>query len=434
MLLYILLIAAGALILPEQGHSAYTVQQGKLLNTKEIATMSVQEHFSAATDALEQKDWDELVAQAWIVYKNFPSTPFAQEALYYLGIGYFHLGELEKANKELGNYLKRQTPLHFEEAIQCKFAIAEQYKSGKKKPLLGWRALPRWLPAREDAVAIYDEVISALPHHDLGAQALYGKAKLLFRDEDYKASVETYQAIIRRFPKHPLTPESYVGIAEVYAHQAKTQYPDPDFLDLAEINLRKFCQDFPKEGRTAIAEELFDEMQEVYANSFYEIGSFYERTKKHAAAAIYFQQVMDRYPDTQVASLSERRLVALKEKGVSLPHELVPSQEIADCGCTPGKPSDQPPSGKQLPKSKTEQKRTIPSPNQPAMPEVEDKRTLPSDEPQTPEVRNPGASLKQKNEKQNMLVEVDKPLPDIVEPPPNPAPKRRPAEEPIEEE
>jgi tetratricopeptide (TPR) repeat protein len=60
--------------------------------------------------------------------------------------------------------------------------------------------MPKWIPALEDALSIYDEVIMALPHHELGAKALYGKARLLFKDEDYKASIETYQALIRRFP------------------------------------------------------------------------------------------------------------------------------------------------------------------------------------------------------------------------------------------
>ena len=53
--------------------------------------------------------------------------------------------------------------------------------------------------------------------------------------------------------------------------------PDTDFLDLAEINLRKFRQDFPTDERLSKAEELLRAMQEVYADSFFEIGQFFER-------------------------------------------------------------------------------------------------------------------------------------------------------------
>jgi hypothetical protein len=45
-------------------HSAYTLKDGKLINKEELATLSVQEHYSAALNAYQKKHWDELVKQA----------------------------------------------------------------------------------------------------------------------------------------------------------------------------------------------------------------------------------------------------------------------------------------------------------------------------------------------------------------------------------
>lgn len=304
--------------------AAYTLKNGKLINKEELATLSVQEHYSAALTAYQKKNWDELIKQSIIVKKNFASTPFAHEALFYLGAGYFHTQEYELANEELTFYLKKQTtPKHFEEAIDYKFSIAEKYQKGAKKSLMGWQTLPKWVPAIEDALSIYDEVIMALPHHELGAKALYGKARLLFKDEDYKVSIETYQSLIRRFPKHNLAVQSYLGIGEVYLTQCQNQYPDPDFLDLAEINLRKFKQDFSQDEQIALAEKMFIQMQEIYASHLYETAQFFERTKKPHASIIYYSKVLASYPSTECATRAKKRLNALQ------PDAPFPAPEIA---------------------------------------------------------------------------------------------------------
>ncbi len=297
------------LTIPLGVHAAYTYKNGKLMKSEEVATMSVQEHYSIAMDAYQKRNWDEVIHQSLIVVKNFSSTPFAQEALFYLGVGYFQTSELEYANKFLTSYLKKQaTPKFFEEAIQYKFRIAENYHHGAKKHILGWETMPKWVPARDEAIRVYDEVITALPHHELAARSLFGKAKLLVKDDEFKSSVETYQVLIRRFPKHPLAAESYIGIGEVYLIQSQKEYPDQDYLDLAEINLRKFRHDFPGEERIAVAEKMFLDMKEIFASDLYDTGRFYERTKKPQAAYIYYTRILMKYPETKVCELANRRL------------------------------------------------------------------------------------------------------------------------------
>ncbi len=308
-LLFALILSA-----PISSHAAYTFKNGKLIKSEEVATLSVQEHYGAVMDAYQKQNWEEVVHQSVIVIKNFASSPFATEAYYYLGVGYFHMEELEYANRFLGKYLKKQaTPKYFEEAIQYKFKIAEKYQKGARKHILGMENMPKWVPAREEAIAIYDEVIAALPHHELAAQALFGKAKLLLKSEEYKSSIETYQILIRRFPKHPLAAESYIGVCEVYLVQSQAEYPDQDFLDLSEINLRRFRANFPGDEKIAIAEKLLSDMKEVYASDLYDTGRFYERTKKPNAAWIYYTRILAKYPETQVSELANKRLSKIKK-------------------------------------------------------------------------------------------------------------------------
>jgi outer membrane protein assembly factor BamD (BamD/ComL family) len=294
---------------PIATEAAYIFKNGKLIKSEEVATMSVQEHYSAAMGAYQQQSWGEVIHHCVIVIKNFGASPFAQESYFYLGVAYFHTGEVEFANRFFTKYLKKQaTPKYFEEAIQYKFKIAEKYHKGAKKHVLGMENMPKWVPARTEAIGIYDEVLTALPHHELAAQALFGKAQLLLKEEEYKSSIETYQTLIRRFPKHPLAAESYIGVCEVYLAQAQAEYPDQDFLDLAEINLRKFRMNFPGDEKIALAERTVLEMREVFASDLYDTGRFYERTSKPHAAHIYYTRILVKYPDTKVSALAGKRV------------------------------------------------------------------------------------------------------------------------------
>ncbi len=314
---------------------AYTVKGGKVMNVEEVATLSVQDHHSLLLEAVQEENHQEVIRQATIIIKNFPDTPFHQESFYFMGSAYFGLQDYDIANQHLSTYLRKQTALqHFRDAIELKFQIAEKFRHGSKKHIGGVELLPKWMPAKDIALKIYDEVISALPNDDLAAKALYGKGVIQCEDEEFTASVETYQTLIRRFPKHPLAPDAYVEITRVYLIQSQEKYPDADYLDLASINLRKFRQDFPMDLRVEEAEKIFGSMQEVFAESFYEIAQFYERAKKPHASILYYSKIIKSFPNTKSAELSKKRLNVLRPSGDALPNDKQVEPEISQASGT----------------------------------------------------------------------------------------------------
>ena len=119
--------------------------------------------------------------------------------------------------------------------------------------------------------------------------------------------------MIRRFPKHELAIESYLKIGQVYLDQCKCEHLNPDLLDSAELNLRKFELAFPSETRLSEARETFYEMQEVFAMSLFETGDFFQRTKKKGAAIIYYSKVVSKFPQSNAAKVAKDRLKALQK-------------------------------------------------------------------------------------------------------------------------
>jgi outer membrane protein assembly factor BamD (BamD/ComL family) len=274
---------------------------------------SVQEYNSAMQQAIAAEDWWTVAECAEIISYNFPTSPFAQEASYTLGEAFYKLNQFEYANECFSAYLNHATsPRHFEEAIEYKFHIAEKFFSGTKKRLFGSSKMPAWIPAEEDAIPIYDEVIAALPHSDFAARSLLSKARIQASVEDYKPSVETLDLLIRRFPKHELAAAAYLEKNKVFLLQCQAQNLDPDFLDLADLNLRKFRLAFPREPRVAEAEQLAAQIRELFAQNLLETGKFFEKTKKLPASLIYYAKVISKYPNTEAALTARDKIETLQ--------------------------------------------------------------------------------------------------------------------------
>ncbi len=272
---------------------------------------TAQEYNSALQKAITDKNWWSVIDYADILSYHFPSSPFAQDAAFIIGEAYLSLNRPFQANEYFSAYLNTQaSPRHFDEAIAHKFEIAERFANGEKKPLFDDHG-PKWLSAKEDAIDIYEQVIATLPHSEFAAKSLMSKAKIEAELEDYKASVESLDLLIRRFPKHEFTAEAYLQKIHVYYLQCQGRSLDPDLLDLAQVCLKKFRLVFPRESRLQEAEKTIHKMEEVFAQNLLTTGSFFQKTKKIPAAKIYYQKAIAKYPNTEAAIAAKEKLKTL---------------------------------------------------------------------------------------------------------------------------
>lgn len=295
-------------------HSALHAVKPKSKYFRSVADANIYltEHYNLGSRYYNEESWRKAASEFEKVIFYFPESDAAAEASYYLAVCYFEMHEYDFANEEFSNYLKASAhPAFFEDAVTYKFCIAEQFKFGKRRRPFKMRYLPKWISAQESALTIYDEVVAALPNHELTVDALYSKADLLKRMKEYWDSIESYQLIIRRFPRDEIVPACYLGIADAYVEQSRIEFQNPDILALAELNVRKFKEDFPRDERTSIAEDSVCQIKELYAKGLCELGCFYERKKKIDAAAIYYQSAIEEFPDTHVSDFCRSRLICL---------------------------------------------------------------------------------------------------------------------------
>jgi outer membrane protein assembly factor BamD (BamD/ComL family) len=297
----------------DSAFGAYVVKNGKLTNVKTLATLSAQGHYDLGMQAIQDSNWEEAQKQLGILTDNFPRTELAQGSYFYLGIAEYKQDELDFANEAFSNYLKsKNNPKFFQDAIIYKYEIAGKLANGSKRRFLGSKSFPKWATGDSLALTVYDEVIAALPSNDLAARALYSKGGLHWKMKDYRLAIENYQLVIRRFPKHELVPECYQSISKVFVEQSQYELQNPDILTFAEINLRKFKQEYPRDEGVLEVEKDLANLKEIYANGLYETGRFYERVGKPHASAIYYQSAIKKFPDTDISQQASIKLDAIK--------------------------------------------------------------------------------------------------------------------------
>jgi outer membrane protein assembly factor BamD (BamD/ComL family) len=276
---------------------------------------SVLEEYNLALGDFQKKKWSGVIEHSKTMIKDHPASPFLSEVTYLAGVAYFQKKDYEMADYYFSQFLdKYATPKYFEEALEYRFRIAEKFEEGAGLHVFGWEKMPQWLSAWDMAYDIYDKVITTLPRHEIAAGALKNKGRMLTADGKYKEAIDCYQMLIRRFPKHPSSPEAYLSIAKLYLLESQEDYPGKDFLEQARLNLKKFRYDFPRENRLVEAEAILVEMQDRYAKDLWESAEYYLRKKKARPAIMYLDSIAERYPQSRYASSAIVQLAKIKKE------------------------------------------------------------------------------------------------------------------------
>ena len=291
---------------------AFGMAFGSLHAAKE--TCVPQEEYNAASVAFHKKKWSDVKLHAKKVIDLAPDSPFVTELCFYMGSAHFYQKDFDQANYYFTEFLKESPAKFFEEALVYKFRIAEEFQKGARKHLMGYEKMPKLSSAWEDAFLLYDEVIASLPRHEVAAKALFNKAEMLKLEDRFPEAIESYQTLIRRFPKDPLSPKSYLAIAETYAKESKDLFPDRDFLDQARLNTKKFRRDFPSDERVEEADKMLSSMQNNYAKDLWESANYFAKKKKMQSSILYYTSIVRKYPESKYATLALSKISKLKVK------------------------------------------------------------------------------------------------------------------------
>ena len=128
------------------------------------------------------------------------------------------------------------------------------------------------------------------------ANYLLGQAYL--KQKDRVLAADYFQKVTRDFPQSPLAGESSYYLAVSYDNLSRPAALDQDWTERAIGAYRIFQGRYPGHARVAEAAARIQILEDRLAQKSYETGALYLRMNRAASAEIYFQRVLEQFPQS----------------------------------------------------------------------------------------------------------------------------------------
>lgn len=160
----------------------------------------------------------------------------------------------------------------------------------------------------DDAIQAFERLISAHPGFARMAEVRFNLSQAHFEKREYLMAASEWELFMTRYPSHGRVPEASLGICRSYAALSPHPQRDQRYTERARDACRETRNEFQGMNVAEEAEEIRVRMVEKLAQRVYEVGLDYQRWGAHDSALIYFNDLVDFYPET---SWAPRGLLAM---------------------------------------------------------------------------------------------------------------------------
>lgn len=236
-------------------------------------------------------------------------------------IGLRNFGRAHKLMKQFREEYQAHEAL--DDALQNEFVIAEAFLNGEKRKFLG----VRMIPSRDLGVEILDEISTDFPDFRIAELAYKTKADSWFRNDDYRLAEDEYVRLIRKFPRSQWARYSLKRSADsALASFGGIQYDDAALIE-ADFRYRDYLNKYPVSGEQEGIGLLLQQIHESRGRKELAVGDYYAKVEQPRAANIYYQYVIDHYPDTVAASIAIQRIAGAPDT-IDAPKPVSPDESV----------------------------------------------------------------------------------------------------------
>lgn len=278
------------------------------------------DQLEVAQDAFVKNDYSLTLKAARRTVKVWPLSDYAPQAQYLVGRCYEARGSDEKAFKEYQNLLEKYPKIeNYQEILKRQFDIANRYLDGKWFRVFGYLPL---FPSMDKTVQMYEKIIKnghyseVAPQAQMNIGAARERQSRLFNDQEpYIEAVKAYEKAADRYHDQPKVAANALfraGLA--YKKQAKTAEYDQNASAQAIASFTDFMTLYPNDARVPEAQRYIEEMKAEQSRGSFEIARFYERRRRWEAAQIYYNEVLNKDPNSRLAGEARKRIEELKRR------------------------------------------------------------------------------------------------------------------------
>ena len=291
----------------------WTPQTRRWINPKYAAKGTPTAQMDWAVGFFERRDYARAVKEFIRLVQSYPKSELAPEAQYLAGVSFEQMDRPANAFK----MYKRLVEIYpfsarFKEAIEREFVIAEGFFGGKKMEIVG----PIRLPALEKAIEIYQHMVDHAPYGDYGDRAQLRLGECYLKQQRYEEANRAFQKVVDDYPASPLQEEAKFKVAFCARQLSLKASYDQSATEEAIKWFEEFLASHPDSELAPMAEESLRQLHDIKAQGLAQTARFYEQKGKPAAAAVYYRQIAEEYPNSTVAAAAIAKMEEFKQKGV----------------------------------------------------------------------------------------------------------------------
>ncbi len=164
------------------------------------------------------------------------------------------------------------------------------------------------------AMQAFERILFYHPSSEYVDDAQYWLARTYFAIKDYDQAVIEFDYLIKNFSTSKFLEEAYLYRAKSYFLKAPGYIKDPTEIENAIDLFGQFLTQFPKSKHTDEVKDLILSARNRLAKKEVENGKLYIKLAQTDAALLYFNYVVDNYPETDVSSEAKYYAATLYEK------------------------------------------------------------------------------------------------------------------------
>ena len=242
------------------------------------------------------------------VIVRWPLSSSAQDARMGLAECYGAIGYHYKAFQTYQELIQKHpnTP-HFDEVLQRQFEIGNLFLAGERQKAWGIR----WFPSLERTVEVYEQVVKNGPYSKVAPEAQFRIGLAYEKERDYLAAVHAYEKLLERYPKLPLAEAAQFQIGWEYKKESQRAEYDQNAANQAIAAFTDFLLRYPQSDKIPVAEQYLTAMKAEQARGLFHIGQFYEKNHFYKSAIIYYNDVIEKNPESNWATQAKEKLAKL---------------------------------------------------------------------------------------------------------------------------
>jgi outer membrane assembly lipoprotein YfiO len=262
-------------------------------------------------DFFESKNYKKALTEFEKIIKYYKRSETASEAQYYIGRCYEELNNplhaFESYQKVIEDYPFTDRT---NEIIERQFNIGDNLYKGEKTKLMGvqYKAMP------EQIIDVYKKVVANGPYSKYAPIAQFRIGELYKKIEFYEEARVAFQKIVENYPDSELATEAKFQLALCASLASGKSGYDQSLAAQASEEFEEFARENPDSELVKKAREEKKQLTEKRADSYFKIAQFYERVGKYESAAIYYNKILEEFPDSAISSKALERSKVLEKR------------------------------------------------------------------------------------------------------------------------